>query len=68
MHKEPVLEEDEEGIADRALGAYLGFAIGDALGATVEFLTPCGDRRRVRRALAHDRRRLAQAQTRTGDG
>ena len=26
-------------MADRALGAYLGFAIGDALGATVEFLT-----------------------------
>ena len=26
-------------ILDRALGAYLGFAIGDALGATVEFLT-----------------------------
>ncbi len=25
---------------DRALGAYLGFAVGDALGATVEFLTP----------------------------
>ena len=25
---------------DRALGAYLGFAIGDALGATVEFLRP----------------------------
>ncbi len=24
----------------RALGAYLGFAVGDALGATVEFLTP----------------------------
>ncbi|OAN44777.1 ADP-ribosyl-[dinitrogen reductase] hydrolase [Paramagnetospirillum marisnigri] len=24
---------------DRALGAYLGFAVGDALGATVEFLT-----------------------------
>jgi ADP-ribosyl-[dinitrogen reductase] hydrolase len=29
-----------DGIRDRALGAYLGFAIGDALGATVEFLTP----------------------------
>ena len=27
-------------IADRALGAYLGLAIGDALGATVEFMTP----------------------------
>ncbi len=27
-------------VLDRALGAYLGFAVGDALGATVEFLTP----------------------------
>lgn len=27
-------------LLDRARGAYLGFAIGDALGATVEFLTP----------------------------
>ncbi|WP_170959065.1 ADP-ribosyl-[dinitrogen reductase] hydrolase [Magnetospirillum sp. 15-1] len=26
-------------LEDRALGAYLGFAVGDALGATVEFLT-----------------------------
>ena len=26
-------------ITDRALGAYLGFAVGDALGATVEFMT-----------------------------
>jgi ADP-ribosyl-[dinitrogen reductase] hydrolase len=30
----------DDGIRDRALGAYLGFAIGDALGAPVEFLTP----------------------------
>jgi ADP-ribosyl-[dinitrogen reductase] hydrolase len=30
----------EPGIEDRALAAYLGFAIGDALGATVEFMTP----------------------------
>ncbi|MCP9626549.1 ADP-ribosyl-[dinitrogen reductase] hydrolase [Rhodopseudomonas palustris] len=27
-------------IEDRALAAYLGFALGDALGATVEFMTP----------------------------
>ncbi|MGB0696079.1 MAG: ADP-ribosyl-[dinitrogen reductase] hydrolase [Rhodospirillaceae bacterium] len=27
-------------IYDRALGAYLGLAVGDALGATVEFMTP----------------------------
>jgi ADP-ribosyl-[dinitrogen reductase] hydrolase len=27
-------------LADRCLGAYLGLAIGDALGATVEFMTP----------------------------
>jgi ADP-ribosyl-[dinitrogen reductase] hydrolase len=26
-------------MTDRALGAYLGFAVGDALGATVEFMT-----------------------------
>lgn len=27
-------------VEDRALGAYLGLALGDALGATVEFMTP----------------------------
>lgn len=32
MHPQPSLEE-------RALGAYLGLAVGDALGATVEFMT-----------------------------
>lgn len=31
---------DTEPYRDRALGAYLGLAIGDALGATVEFMTP----------------------------
>ncbi|MGR9054240.1 MAG: ADP-ribosyl-[dinitrogen reductase] hydrolase [Gammaproteobacteria bacterium] len=34
----------DESILDKALGAYLGFACGDALGATVEFMTP----RRIR--------------------
>jgi ADP-ribosyl-[dinitrogen reductase] hydrolase len=28
------------GVKRRAIGAYLGLAVGDALGATVEFLTP----------------------------
>ena len=27
-------------VADRVAGAYLGLALGDALGATVEFMTP----------------------------
>lgn len=31
---------DQDGVGDRALGAYLGLAVGDALGATVEFMTP----------------------------
>lgn len=31
---------DRSALLDRALGAYLGLAIGDALGATVEFMTP----------------------------
>ena len=31
--------DDQSALLDRALGAYLGLAIGDALGATVEFMT-----------------------------
>ncbi|WP_434151932.1 ADP-ribosyl-[dinitrogen reductase] hydrolase [Methylocaldum gracile subsp. desertum] len=31
---------DTQLLHDRALGAYLGLAVGDALGATVEFMTP----------------------------
>ena len=46
-----------------ALGAYLGLALGDALGATVEFMTPreiaAPLRRAGRRAPAPHRRRLA---------
>lgn len=32
-------ESDARRIRERALGAYLGLAVGDALGATVEFMT-----------------------------
>jgi ADP-ribosyl-[dinitrogen reductase] hydrolase len=34
-----IAEARRPGLRDRALGAYLGLAIGDALGATVEFMT-----------------------------
>jgi ADP-ribosyl-[dinitrogen reductase] hydrolase len=38
--------ENRGTLLDRALGAYLGLAIGDALGATVEFMTPAEIRER----------------------
>lgn len=31
---------NRDNVHDRVLGAYLGFAVGDALGATVEFMMP----------------------------
>jgi ADP-ribosyl-[dinitrogen reductase] hydrolase len=34
------LSMSELSLCERALGAYLGLAVGDALGATVEFMTP----------------------------
>jgi ADP-ribosyl-[dinitrogen reductase] hydrolase len=39
-------EAAPEGPVDKALGAYLGLAVGDALGATVEFMTPAEIRER----------------------
>jgi ADP-ribosyl-[dinitrogen reductase] hydrolase len=36
----PDREGSVHAVMDRAVGAYLGLAIGDALGATVEFMTP----------------------------
>lgn len=35
-----MLEKTHRDLQDRALGAYLGLALGDALGATTEFMTP----------------------------
>jgi ADP-ribosyl-[dinitrogen reductase] hydrolase len=34
------MQETELGLHARVIGAYLGLAVGDALGATTEFLTP----------------------------
>jgi ADP-ribosyl-[dinitrogen reductase] hydrolase len=44
----PIAALDHRAIVERARGAYLGLAIGDALGATVEFMTP----REIRAAFA----------------
>jgi ADP-ribosyl-[dinitrogen reductase] hydrolase len=36
---QPILRQANPWLLDRALGAFLGLAVGDALGATVEFMT-----------------------------
>lgn len=36
----PKINFEPDGLLDRVRGAYLGLAVGDALGATVEFMTP----------------------------
>ena len=36
----PKIDQALNELGDRAVGAYLGLAVGDALGATVEFMTP----------------------------
>ncbi|MGA2247427.1 MAG: ADP-ribosyl-[dinitrogen reductase] hydrolase [Verrucomicrobiota bacterium] len=36
---QPILQQTNSGLWDRALGSFLGLAVGDALGATVEFMT-----------------------------
>ena len=48
------MTSDEALVHDRAMGAYLGLAIGDALGATVEFMT----RREIKAAKVALRRQL----------
>lgn len=40
LKRRPALPVASSDLEDRAVAAYLGLAIGDALGATVEFLTP----------------------------
>jgi ADP-ribosyl-[dinitrogen reductase] hydrolase len=44
----PAASRPKPDLAKRARGAYLGLAVGDALGASVEFLTP----REIRHALS----------------
>jgi len=39
FHSQAFRWQSHPGLWDRALGSYLGLAIGDALGATVEFMT-----------------------------
>jgi ADP-ribosyl-[dinitrogen reductase] hydrolase len=43
---DPSAEPAVHGVTARAVGAYLGLAVGDALGATVEFMTPAEIRER----------------------
>ncbi|MGB0747256.1 MAG: ADP-ribosyl-[dinitrogen reductase] hydrolase [Magnetospiraceae bacterium] len=48
-----IVSDPKTDLENRAIGAYLGLAVGDALGATVEFMTPreIADQYRVHRNI-----------------
>ena len=57
-----LLPAGREEIITRARGAFIGLAVGDALGAPVEFMTAGRDPGEIRHPAGHRRRRLAPAE------